>query len=197
MKKEIEQIILQSSAIIKESTWLSSDVEKAITVIVKCLKNGNKVILFGNGGSAADAQHIAAEFIGRFQLERKSLPAIALTSDSSIITSLSNDYSYDIVFSRQCESLVNAEDVVIGISTSGNSKNVKNGILSAKKKHAITIGLLGNNGGQIKNIVDIPIIVKSNSTPRVQEVHRTLFHIICEFVEKKMLEKNVRKKKPR
>jgi len=197
MKKEIEQIILNSSSIIKESISLSSDIENAITVIVNCLKKGNKVILFGNGGSAADAQHIAAEFIGRFQFERKSLPAIALTSDSSIITALSNDYSYDIVFSRQCESLVDSGDVVIGISTSGNSKNVKNGILAAKKKHAITIGLLGNNGGQIKNLVDVPIIVKSTSTKRIQEVHRTLSHIICEFVEKKMIGKNVKKKKPR
>ena len=131
MKKEIEQIILRSSSIIKESVSLSSDIEKAVTIIVNCLKNGNKIILFGNGGSAADAQHIAAEFVGRFQKERKSYPAISLTSDSSILTSLSNDYSYDVIFSRQCESLVSKGDVAIGISTSGNSKNVDNGIKMA------------------------------------------------------------------
>ena len=134
MKKEIEESILRSSSIIKESISLSSDIEEAVTIIVNCLKNGNKIILFGNGGSAADAQHIASEFIGRFQKERKSYPAISLTSDSSVITSLSNDYSYDVIFSRQCESLVSKGDVAIGISTSGNSKNVDNGIKMAKKK---------------------------------------------------------------
>ena len=146
----------------------------------------NKIIIFGNGGSAADAQHIVAEFIGRFQKERKSLPAIALTTDSSIITSLSNDYSYDIVFSRQCESLVLKGDVVIGISTSGNSKNVLEGIKTAKSLGAITIALLGGNGGIISNNVDIPIIVESTNTARIQEAHILVGHIICKLIEQKI-----------
>ena len=143
-----------------------------------------KIIIFGNGGSAADAQHIVAEFIGRFKLERKTLPAIALTSNSSIITALANDYSYDTIFSRQCEGLVQKGDIVIGISTSGKSLNVKKGLTVSKKKGAITIGLLGNKGGIIRKICDIPIIVNSSSTPRIQEVHRMIYHIICEEVEK-------------
>ena len=188
MKKEIEENILRSSSIIKESISLSSDIEEAVTIIVNCLKNGNKIILFGNGGSAADAQHIAAEFIGRFQKERKSYPAISLTSDSSVITSLSNDYSFDLIFSRQCESLVNVNDVVIGISTSGNSKNIVKGLEMSKEKGAKTISLLGNSGGIIKNYSDIAIIVDSNVTAHIQETHRVIYHIICNFVEKSLSE---------
>lgn len=191
MKEEIQKLFESSSKIIQDSLQLSGVIEKTINIIVECIKNGNKVILFGNGGSAADAQHIAAEFVGRFDIERKSFPAIALTTDSSILTSLSNDYSYDIVFSRQCESLVSKGDIVIGISTSGNSKNVEKGFIEAKKKGAIIIGLLGNNGGILKEIVDIPIIVNSSITPRIQEVHRVIYHIICEIVEKKLSNNSV------
>jgi len=186
MKELIKESILKSAEIIKESIILSDGVEESIKVIIQCFKKGNKVVLFGNGGSAADAQHIAAEFVGRFQLNRKSYPALALTTDTSILTSLANDYSYDIVFSRQCESLVSKGDVVIGISTSGNSKNVLNGLNKAKEKGAKTIGLLGNNGGEVKDIVDISLIVPSSSTPRIQEVHRTISHIICQIVEERM-----------
>src|SRR5690349_11558620 len=118
MKNEIKKSIIQSSEIIKDCVNLSNQIEKSINVIIKCLKNGNKVVLFGNGGSAADSQHIAAELVGRFNVNRKSYPAIALTTDSSIITSIGNDLSFDLVFSRQCESLVSKNDVVIGISTS-------------------------------------------------------------------------------
>ena len=182
---EIKNTIRESSKIILTAENLSDEIEEAINKITKCITNGNKIIIFGNGGSAADAQHIVAEFIGRFQKERKSLPAIALTTDSSIITSLANDYSYDVVFSRQCESLVSKGDVVFGISTSGNSKNVEEGIKMAKKMGAVTIGLLGNNGGTISNIVDIPIIVESTNTARIQEVHRVIYHIICGIVESK------------
>lgn len=168
---------------------MAPQIEKAINAITKCLSGGNKVILFGNGGSAADAQHIAAELIGKFKLERKSYPAIALTTDTSSLTALANDYSFDIVFSRQCEGLVNQNDVVIGISTSGNSTNVKVGLETAKKKGAILIGLLGSKGGNIGKLVDIPIIIDSSSTPRIQEAHRTIYHIICEEVEKAMTRK--------
>jgi len=184
INQEIKNTITESSNIILSSENLSEKIEKTINEIIKCFSTKNKIIIFGNGGSAADAQHIVAEFIGRFQKERKSLPAIALTTDSSILTSLSNDYSYEVVFSRQCESLVSKGDVVIGISTSGNSKNVEEGIKTAKKMGAITIGLLGGNGGIISKIVDIPIIVKSNNTARIQEVHRVIYHIICGIVER-------------
>ncbi len=180
---QIKKIMVESSNLILNSINLSEKIEESINEIIKCFKRGNKIIVFGNGGSAADAQHIVAEFIGRFQKERKSLPAISLTTDSSIITSLANDYSYDIVFSRQCESLVSKGDVVIGISTSGKSKNVENGIKAAKKKGAITIGLLGGDGGTIKNTVDISIVVLSTNTARIQEVHRVIYHIICDVVE--------------
>jgi len=185
---KIKHGILESSQTIKKSVSLAGYVDKAIVNIIKCIKSGNKIILFGNGGSAADSQHMAAEMIGRFKIDRRSYPAISLTTDSSVITSLSNDYSFNIVFSRQCECLVKPDDVVIGISTSGNSKNVKKGLLAAKKLGAVTIGLLGNKGGQIAKIVDIPIIVNSSSTPRIQEVHRTLSHIICDIVEKELVE---------
>ena len=189
MKNIIEQSFLEISDLLRNSTSLSNAIEKVITQITKAIKNGNKIVLFGNGGSAADAQHIAAEFVGRFMLERESYPAIALTTDSSVITSLGNDYSYDIVFSRQCESLVTKGDVVIGISTSGNSKNVEKGINTAKQKGAITIGLLGNEGGILKEVSDIPIIVNSSITSEIQEVHRVIYHIICKIVETELAKK--------
>ena len=187
-QEKIRNYILSSSDIIHNSVLLAPNIEKSIQAIVKCLKKGNKVVLFGNGGSAADAQHLAAEFIGRFKINRKSLPAIALTSNSSIITAISNDFSFDSVFSRQCEGLILKGDVVIGISTSGNSLNVKKGITTSKKKGAITIGLLGNNGGSIKKCVDIPLIVDATETSHIQEVHRIIYHVICEIVENKLVE---------
>lgn len=184
IKLEIHNKILDSSESIKKSIENIPEIIRIIESITKSLKKGNKIILFGNGGSAADAQHIAAELVGRFGYDRKSLPAISLTADTSVITSIGNDYSFEKIFSRQCESLVNKGDVVVGISTSGNSINVKNGLLVSKRKGAKTVGFLGHKGGHIKNIVDIPLIVNSNSTPRIQEVHRTAAHIICEMVEK-------------
>ena len=184
IKLEIHNKILDSSESIKKSIENIPEIIRIIESITKSLKKGNKIILFGNGGSAADAQHIAAELVGRFDYDRKSLPAISLTTDTSVITSIGNDYSFEKIFSRQCESLVNKGDVVVGISTIGNSINVKNGLLVSKRKGAKTVGFLGHKGGHIKNIVDIPLIVNSNSTPRIQEVHRTSAHIICEMVEK-------------
>ena len=193
MKKEIEDYIIKSSEIAKNSVSISDEIERSINVIVECLDKGNKIVLFGNGGSAADAQHIAAELIGRFKAERKSYPAIALSTDSSVLTSLSNDYSFDVVFSRQCESLVVEGDVVIGISTSGNSTNVEKALLVSKNNGATTIGMLGNKGGKIKEVVDIPIVVDSSSTPKIQEVHRIVYHVICEMVEKIMIQKRLKK----
>jgi len=191
MKKTIERMIIESSDIIKDSIHLSDEIEKSIWLITNCIKNGKKVIVFGNGGSAADSQHIAAELVGRYKLERKSFPALSLTTDTSILTSIANDYSFGSIFSRQCEGIVSKGDVVIGISTSGNSENVNLGLITARKKSAKTIGLLGNRGGKIKKNVDVAIIINSSSTPRIQEVHRTIYHIICELVEI-----NLTKKKP-
>ena len=185
---EIQKRLEKTSEIILGLESIIPDINKAIKVISKCLLRGNKIILFGNGGSAADAQHIAAEFIGKFNFNRSSLPALALTSNSSILTSISNDYSFGMVFSRQCESLVKRGDVVIGISTSGNSLNVKKGLLASKKLSATTIGLLGKNGS-IKKIVDIPLSVQCKTTPEIQEAHRIIYHIICEEIEKKIVEK--------
>ena len=185
MKNNIEKSFLDSGENIKKSANLSEMVEKAIKEIINCLERGNKIIIFGNGGSAADAQHIAAELVSKFKKDRKSFPAIALTTDTSILTSIGNDFSFDSIFSRQCESLVVEGDVVIGISTSGNSINVKNGIIKSKERKAKTIALLGNNGGIIKDSVDIPIIVDNSSTSNIQEVHRVIYHIICEIVESK------------
>ena len=187
-QEKIRNYILSSSEIVRSSVLLAPNIEKSIKAIVKCLRKGNKVVLFGNGGSAADAQHIAAEFIGRFKINRKSLPAIALSDNPSTITAISNDFSFDLVFSRQCESLISKGDVVIGISTSGNSLNVKKGINISKKKGAITIGLLGNKGGSIKKCVDIPLIVNATETSHIQEVHRIIYHVICEIVERKLVE---------
>ena len=187
INERIKETMSESSNLILTSVDLSEKIEDAVSAIIKCLEEKNKLVIFGNGGSAADAQHISAEFIGRFQRERQSLPAIALTTDTSILTSLANDYSYDTVFSRQCESLVSKGDVVLGISTSGNSKNIENGIITSKSKGAVTIGLLGEDGGTIKNFVDISIQVPSKNTARIQEVHRVIYHIICEQVEKKLM----------
>ena len=186
-QEKIRNYILSSSKIVDSSIPLAPNIEKSIMAIVKCLRKGNKVVLFGNGGSAADAQHIAAELIGRFNINRKSLPAIALSDNPSTLTAISNDFSFDSVFSRQCESLISKGDIAIGISTSGNSLNVKKGINTSKKKGATTIGLLGNKGGTIKKFVDIPLIVNSTSTPHIQEVHRIIYHVICEIVEKKLV----------
>ncbi len=186
--EQITHMFTQSADIIKKSASLSSEINDSVNLIMDSIKNGNKLIIFGNGGSAADAQHIAAELIGRFKLERKSFPAIALTTDSSILTSLANDYSYDIVFSRQCESLVTRGDVIIGISTSGNSKNVELGMITAQKLGAKTISLLGNDGGKINSVSDISIIINSNDTAHIQECHRVIYHIICNLVERQLSE---------
>ena len=185
LKDQIEFYIKDSANVILESVSCSTEIEFTINIIYNCIIKGNKIVLFGNGGSAADAQHIAAEFVGRFNLNRSSIPALALTTDSSILTSISNDFSFDTVFSRQCESMVTHGDVVIGISTSGNSNNVIEGLKKSKEKGAITIGLLGNKGGKIKDVADYSIIVPSQSTSKIQEVHRVISHVICKLVEEK------------
>jgi len=155
-------------------------------LIGSCLKNNGKLLLFGNGGSAADAQHIAGELVGRYNLERKGLPAIALTTDTSVITAWSNDYDFVDIFSRQVESLANPLDIVFGISTSGNSENVYRGLLKGKKIGAKSVSLTGQEGGRIKNVSDFNINVPSYETPRIQECHQVIYHTICELVEKDM-----------
>jgi len=151
--------------------------------MIESIKKGGKVILFGNGGSASDSQHIAAELVGRFRKERSALAAIALTTNTSILTSLANDYSYEIVFSRQIEALGQKNDIAIGISTSGKAKNVAAGIKQAKKMGIKTIALTGGDGGELAKLADISLIVPSLVTARIQEAHITLGHIICELVE--------------
>ena len=179
----INSIFDRSLDVISNSKELSNIISNAVDAIITSLQNNGKIIIFGNGGSAADAQHFAAEFIGRFEKERDAIPAISLTTDSSIITSIGNDYSFDKIFERQCEALIEPNDIIFVISTSGNSLNVINGAKVAKKKNILSIGLLGNNGGSLKDYVEIPIIIPSNSTPRIQEVHRIILHAICQIVE--------------
>ncbi len=158
-------------------------IEEAIFLITSCLKKGNKILICGNGGSAADAQHIAAELVGRYKRERKGFPAIALTTDSSILTALSNDYDYGTVFERQVEALGQKGDILIGLSTSGNSGNVLNAFEEAEKIGVITISMTGNEGGKLKGISTLNINVRSKNTPRIQECHMLIYHIICERVE--------------
>lgn len=157
--------------------------QKVIDIIIECLKNWNKLLICGNGWSAADAQHWAAELIGRYKIERQSLPAIALTTDSSILTAIWNDYGYDQVFSKQVEWLWLSWDIFIGISTSWNSENIIKAVEIAKSKWLITIWLLGKWGGKLKNMMDYSLVVPSDNTPRIQECHLTIYHTICEMID--------------
>lgn len=159
------------------------DIANAICTTVK---NGGKILICGNGGSAGDSQHFAAELVGRFTKERIAYPAIALTTDSSILTAVANDYSYDDIFSRQVSALARENDVVIGISTSGNSKNVVNAIKMAKERKCKTFSLLGNDGGQLKNECDVSIIVKNDKSYYIQEIHIAIIHLICKIVEEQL-----------
>lgn len=188
--RKISEILKESVRVKKELCRQISElekIEKVSKLIVEALKNGKKVVLFGNGGSAADAQHIACELAGRFKLERRGLHAIALTTNVSTLTAIANDYGYDQVFSRQVEGIVEQGDIVIGISTSGKSPNVIEGIKTAKKRMAFTVGFTGLEGGRLEETADICIKVPSNDTPRIQEAHITIGHIICEIVEASLL----------
>ena len=162
---------------------MENDIETASTIIVDALKNGNKVLLCGNGGSAADAQHIAAELTGRYKTERRGLPGIALTTDTSALTAIGNDYGYDRVFDRQVESLAQNGDVIIGISTSGNSKNVINALTLGKELGCKTVGLSGRDGGAMNDVCDINLVVPSDNTPRIQEMHILFGHTICQIID--------------
>jgi len=177
----------QADELIKAVTYvkenLSAQVEELAAQIVKAFKEGHKVILMGNGGSASDAQHIAAEFVGRFKKERGSLPALALNTNSSTLTAVGNDYSYDVVFSRQIGGFAQKGDVVIGISTSGNSKNVYLALALAKQKGCFTAGFLGKDGGTIKAVCDLPLVVAVKDTPHIQECHIFMGHCVCDLVD--------------
>jgi len=165
---------------------LRQDIEGIVELsklVNSSLKSGGKILLFGNGGSAADAQHIAAEFVGKYLIERRALPAIALTTNTSSLTAIGNDYGFERVFERQVQALCSEKDVVIGISTSGNSPNVLLGMKAAKKKGAITVGLTGRKGGRLSKSVDLAIRVPSDSTPRIQESHILIGHILSELAE--------------
>lgn len=184
VKETIIKSLNQHIEIMYQVKDLMVQIESASHTIINALRNGGKLLLMGNGGSAADAQHLAAELIGRFQVERQAIPAIALSTDTSILTCLSNDYDYSIVFSRQLEALCQPNDVVLGISTSGNSKNILKGIETAKQKNAFTIGFSGHNGGKLASLVDLSINIPSPITARIQEAHIFIGHTICELIEK-------------
>jgi D-sedoheptulose 7-phosphate isomerase len=162
---------------------LTADIEAACKLVVETINSGHKVFLAGNGGSAADAQHIAAELSGRFVKDRKALPGIALTTDTSAITSIANDYGYDFVFSRQLAALVQPGDLFVGISTSGNSQSILNALMTAKEFNCKTLGLSGRDGGKMNGLCDLNIIVPSPITARIQEMHILIGHIFCKAVD--------------
>jgi len=178
---------IEASIAVKQRLLHSSEavamIAKVSDVLVGAAERGNKVMLFGNGGSASDAQHIAAEFVGRFAFDRPALPALALSVNTSCLTAIGNDYGFDQVFSRQIEALGRPGDIAFGISTSGNSQNVLSGVAAAHKMGLHTIGLTGQAGGKLKNAVDFCICAPSNETPRIQECHILIGHIIAELVE--------------
>ncbi len=151
--------------------------------LLDCLRNGGKIIVCGNGGSAADAQHFAAELVGRFELERRGLPAIALTTDTSILTAVGNDYGFEQIFSRQVEALASCDDLLIGISTSGNSGNVLLALQKAKDIGCVTLGLTGRDGGKVAAEADFALVVPCERTARIQEMHLLLIHILCELID--------------
>jgi D-sedoheptulose 7-phosphate isomerase len=164
-------------------------VADAAAAIIEALERGGKLLLFGNGGSAADAQHVAAELVGRFQLDRAAIAAVALSADTSVITSIGNDEGYERVFSRQIEALGRQGDVAFGISTSGLSPNVIQGLETAQARGLRTIALTGHDGGHAGKVAEIHINVRSESTARVQEVHRTVIHVICDLVERAVVQR--------
>jgi D-sedoheptulose 7-phosphate isomerase len=184
MRDKIKDLLMESIQV-KEQI-LHTEISKILEIseaVIACIKKGGKVILFGNGGSAADSQHIAAELVGRFKKDRAGFAAVSLTTDTSILTSISNDYGYEIVFARQIEALGQKNDIAIGISTSGKAKNVIAGLKQAKKMGIKTVALSGQDGGELAKTTDISLIVPSSVTARIQEAHITVGHIICELVE--------------
>ena len=184
--EDIKARLIESANVkikISENKELLDKILGVSNEIAQALGNGKKILICGNGGSAADAQHIAAELVGKFMKERRALPAIALNTNTSVITAIGNDYSYDDIFARQVEAFGTSGDILIGISTSGNSKNVLKAFEIAKKISIMTVALTGQSGGKMKEMVDICINVPSSLTPRIQEAHITIGHIMCEIAE--------------
>jgi len=187
MRERITDILLESIQVKEELLRTGiTKIKEIAELIIDCLKKNGKVILFGNGGSAADSQHIAAELVGRFKKDRTALAALALTTNTSVLTSLGNDYGYEVIFSKQIEALGQKNDVCIGISTSGKAKNVALGLKQANKMGIKTVALTGGDGGEIAKLADTSLIVPSSVTARVQEAHITIGHIICELVEQQL-----------
>jgi D-sedoheptulose 7-phosphate isomerase len=192
--------LMKASIAAKQSMLSSSDlvatISKVSGILVASLQQGNKVILFGNGGSAADAQHIAAELVGRFAFDRPALPALALSVNSSCVTAIGNDYGFDHIFSRQIEALAKAGDVAVGISTSGNSPNVAKAVLTARQIGLRTVGLTGASGGTLAKSAEFCICVPSEDTARIQECHILIGHILSELVEKEIFPEQSRVSRP-
>lgn len=178
--KEIESAIKT----LESSKAMEKDVMQASGIINNAIKNGNKIIIFGNGGSAADAQHFAAELSGRYKKERKGLAGIAISTDTSALSAIGNDYGFEFVFSRQVEAIAKSGDVLFGISTSGNSKNVINAFKKGDEIGCINIGLSGKNGGEMNNSCKINLVVPSNDTPRIQEAHILIIHFLCDLLDR-------------
>lgn len=187
MRTRIERHFKRHAEVMEAvATVLTPAISDSVTAIVAALNTGSKVLILGNGGSAADAQHFAAEFVGRFLRERRALPAIALTTDTSLLTAVGNDFGFDQIFKRQVEALAQSGDVVIGISTSGHSANVALAMATAQQLGCKTIGLLGRDGGIIAPLSDIQLTVPVQETPHIQEAHITIIHLICDLVEQQM-----------
>ncbi|MFA5063412.1 MAG: D-sedoheptulose 7-phosphate isomerase [Candidatus Omnitrophota bacterium] len=187
MRERIREIILDSIQIKEE--LLKNNISQILQIseiVIDSIKKGGKLIVFGNGGSASDAQHIVAELVGRFKKDRPALAALALTTNTSIITALANDFGYETVFSRQLEALAGKLDVALGISTSGKAKNVALGFKQARKMGLKTIALTGGDGGELVKLADVSLVVPSGITARIQEAHITIGHIVCELVEENL-----------
>jgi len=191
--REEDEVKRQLEDGIRLKAYLQQNVQQLVTIaneIVKAFERGNYAYIFGNGGSAADAQHFAAELAGRFYMDRNPLPAIALTTNTSVLTAIANDYGYENIFIRQLSAMAKKGDVAIGIGVSGNSTNVVLALVEAKKRGLVTIGFTGSGGGKTAEIVDYLIAVPSKDTPRVQEAHTTIYHIVCYLVEKALFGNN-------
>jgi D-sedoheptulose 7-phosphate isomerase len=182
-KPKFDNAIADHLSVVNQLPELYPHVEVIATIMRECIRNGGKVMWVGNGGSAADSQHLAAEIVGRYKRERAGMASIALTTDSSILTSVGNDYGFNHIFSRQVEAIGKPGDVLVGISTSGNSANIIGAIETGKKTGLITVGFLGNDGGKLKALCDHSLVVPSPDTARVQEAHILIGHILCELIE--------------
>lgn len=184
MRDKIKEILLESIRVKEELLHNNiGQILDIVNLVIEALKKDGKILLFGNGGSASDSQHIAAEFIGRFKKDRSALAAIALTTNTSVLTSLANDYGYEVVFAKQIEALGKKNDIVIGISTSGKAKNVIQGIKQAKKMGLKTVALTGGDGAELAKLADVSLVIPSSITARIQEAHIAVGHIICELAE--------------